>query len=326
MPRLGFLGVGWIGRNRLDALAAAGAGAVVAVADADREAARAAAEPYGAAVVDPEELLSSYEGLDGVVIATPSALHAEQAETALRRGLAVFCQKPLARTAAECEQVVDAARQADRLLDVDLSYRHLGAVEPVRRLLAEGALGEVYAADLVFHNAYGPDKAWFTDPARSGGGCVIDLGIHLVDLALWLLDRPKVDAISSRLYAGGRLLDPDPAVVEDYAHARLDLATGATVSLTCSWFLHAGVDAEIGVTLHGTQGSVAVHNVGGSFYDFAAHHRTGTSSRVLAEPPDAWGGRAAVAWARRLAADPGFDPTVADVVQVAAVLDGVYGR
>jgi predicted dehydrogenase len=325
-PRLGFLGVGWIGRHRMDAIAASGAGVVAAVADADLDAAAAAAAPYDADVVTPAAMLHDVDGLDGVVIATPSALHAEQSTVALARGLAVFCQKPLARTAAECEGVVDAARTADRLLGVDLSYRHLAAVEPVRALLADGALGDVYAGDLVFHNAYGPDKPWFTDPARSGGGCVIDLGIHLVDLALWLLGRPKTDAVTSRLYAKGRLLDADPAVVEDYAVARLDLDTGVTLSLTCSWFLHAGVNAEIGVTLHGTDGSVSISNVGGSFYDFTAHHLTGTSSRLLAEPPDEWGGRAAVEWARQLAGSPRFDPAVTDLVEVAAVLDRVYGR
>lgn len=325
-PRLGFLGVGWIGRHRMEAIAAASAGTVAAVADAEEDVAAAAAAPHGAAVVTPTELLTSYEGLDGVVIATPSALHAEQSVLALARGLPVFCQKPLGRTAAECEGVVEAARRVDRLLGVDLSYRHLAAITPLRALLHDGALGDVYAVDLVFHNAYGPDKDWFTDPARSGGGCVIDLGIHLVDLALWLLDRPKVEAVTSRLYSGGHLLGADPGVVEDYALARLDLATGATVSLACSWFLHAGRDADISVTAHATAGSVAVGNVAGSFYDFAAHHRTGTSSRVLVGPPDEWGGRAAISWARQLAHRPSFDPAVVDIIDTAAVLDRIYGR
>jgi predicted dehydrogenase len=325
-PRLGFLGVGWIGRHRMDAIAAAGAGTVVAVADPDPAAAEAAAEAHHAEVVPPEDLMERYPGLDGLVIATPSALHAEQALRALGGGLAVFCQKPLGRTAGECEAVLDAARRTDRLLGVDLSYRHLAAVEAVLPVLQAGEIGEVYAVDAVFHNAYGPDKAWFLDPVSSGGGAVIDLGIHLVDLALWLLDRPKIEEVTSRLYAGGRLLGPDPAVVEDYAVARLDLATGATVNLTCSWFLHAGREAEIGLTLHGTAGSLAVHNVGGSFYDFAAAHRTGTTSITLAGPPDEWGGRAAVAWARRLSASASFDPAVRDIVDVAAALDRIYGR
>lgn len=324
-PRVGFLGVGWIGRDRLEALASAGAVTVAAVADADPAAAEAVAQAHGAQVRTPEELLQGGD-LDGVVIATPSALHAAQAQAALASGTAVFCQKPLARTAAECEAVVAAAREADRLLGVDLSYRHLAAVQAVREVLREGGIGDVYAADLVFHNAYGPDKPWFTDPAQSGGGCVIDLGIHLVDLLLWLLDGPKVEDVDARLYARGRLLPPTPEVTEDYAVARLDLSSGVTASLTCSWFLHAGVDAEIGLTLHGTDGSLAVRNTGGSFYDFGAWHRTGTSSRQLVQPPDAWGGRAALAWAAQLAESPRFDPGVDGIVEVAEVLDRVYGR
>ncbi len=325
-PRLGFLGVGWIGRNRMDAVAASGAAQVAAVADADVSAAASAAASTDADVVDPDELLDGGLDLDGVVIATPSALHAEQATRALRNGLAVFCQKPLGRTADECAGVVAAAADADRLLGVDLSYRHLTAVSRMREVIHAGNLGEVYAAELVFHNAYGPDKAWFTDPALSGGGCVIDLGIHLVDLALWLLDSPKVDAVTSRLYAGGRPLAGNPSVVEDYAVARLDLATGATVNLSCSWFLHAGQDAVIGATFHGTSGSVTLRNVAGSFYDFSAAHHTGTNSRGLAEPPDDWGGRAAVEWAQRLARGQRFDVAARELVEVAAALDRIYGR
>lgn len=327
-PRLGFLGVGWIGRNRLDAIVEAGAGTVAAVADASPEAAAAVVEAHGGVVVDADEMLGGGHdlGLDGVVIATPSALHADQTMTALRAGLPVFCQKPLGRTAAECRAVVDAARQADRLLGVDLSYRHLAAVERVRDELAAGTIGDVHAVDLVFHNAYGPDKPWFLDPAQSGGGCVIDLGIHLVDLALWLLPDTKVEDVAARLYAEGRPLGADPAQVEDHAVAQLGLSSGAAITLACSWFLHAGCDAVIRATFHGRSGALEVANVAGSFYDFEARLHRGTSTTVLVEPPDAWGGRAAVAWAERVGAGERFDPANEELVDVAAVLDRVYGR
>jgi predicted dehydrogenase len=324
-PRLGFLGVGWIGRHRMAAIAEGNAGRVVAVADADPTAARAAAAHYGADARDELELLARAD-LDGIVIATPSALHAEQAIAALERGHPVFCQKPLARTAAECERVVAAAAHRDRLLGVDLSYRHLAAVQVLRRLLADGALGEVYAIEAEFHNAYGPDKAWFRDPALSGGGAAIDLGVHLVDLALLVLGRPKVSDVRSRLYAGGRLLQAQPTVVEDHAWASFNTDTGATVTMACSWYGHAGADARIGFTVHGTAGAVEIRNVHGSFYDFTADLHTGTGTRRLVEPPDSWGGRAAVEWARRLTGNPAYDPEVADVVAVAEVLDGIYGR
>jgi predicted dehydrogenase len=196
----------------------------------------------------------------------------------------------------------------------------------IREVIAAGELGEIYAIDLVFHNAYGPDKAWFRDPALSGGGCVIDLGIHLVDLALWTLDFPAVSQVRSRLYAAGKLLGPAPDVVEDYALAQLDLATGCTASLACSWNLSAGCDAVIEARFHGTRGGAALRNVNGSFYDFLAERYHGTTRTTLAEPPDAWGGRAAVAWAQRLAADTRFDPQIENMNEVASILDAIYGR
>jgi predicted dehydrogenase len=325
-PRLGFLGTGWIGRDRLAALAASGAGEITAVADSvpvNAEAARMLA-PGTRVMGSLDELLDAR--LDGLVIATPSALHAGQAVAALEHGLAVFCQKPLGRSTGETAWVVDAARGADRLLAVDLSYRHVDAARCVRDLVSSGELGDVFAAELVFHNAYGPDKPWFYDPALSGGGCVIDLGIHLVDLALWTLDHPAVLATSARLFAGGAPLEGRTEVVEDYAVATLDLEGGALARLACSWNLSAGRDAVIGAEFFGTRGSAALRNVGGSFYDFAATHARGTSEETIARPPDAWGGRAAVAWARQLARDPGYDPDAERLVELAAAIDGIYGR
>ena len=324
-PRLGFLGVGWIGRDRMRAIAELGDVAVVAVADASDEACREALAiaPEARALDSLDALLAA--DLDGLVVATPSALHAQQAEAALARGVAVFCQKPLARTAAENARVVAAARRADRLLGVDLSYRETAAMRRIRALVGAGEIGDVYAVDLTFHNAYGPDKAWFRDPRLSGGGCVIDLGIHLVDLALWTLGFPEVRAVTSRLFAGGRPLESSD-VVEDHAVAQVELAGGAVVRLACSWNLAAGRDAVIDATFHGTRGGLAMRNVGGSFYDFVAERYDGTTTTTLVEAPDAWGGRAATAWARALARDGRFDPAIARVVDVARVLDAIYGR
>jgi predicted dehydrogenase len=323
-PRLGFLGTGWIGRNRLQALIASGAADVAALADPSYESLRAASSdaPDARLAADLDELLAA--DLDGVVIATPSALHADQAVAALEAGVAVFCQKPLARTAAETRRVVEAAARADRLLGVDLSYRHTAAARAVRDEVARGALGPVHAVDLVFHNAYGPDKPWFQDPALSGGGCVIDLGIHLVDLLLWTLGWPAVEQVSARRFRQGRPAGDD--VAEDLCLATLDLAGGAVARLACSWFSHEGRDAVIEATFRGRDGAASMHDVGGSFYDFGAELRRGTSAETIAEPPDAWGGRAAVRWARRLGAGERADPDAQQLVAVAEVIDRIYGR
>lgn len=325
-PRVGFLGVGWIGRNRMQAMLAAGAVEACAVADAAPEAAAEAARlaPGCEVAGGFEDLLAA--DLDGLVIATPSALHAQQSIAALERGLAVFCQKPLGRTAEEAKAVVDAARAADRLLAVDLSYRFTEGMRQIRELVQAGELGRVFAADLVFHNAYGPDKPWFNDPALAGGGCVMDLGVHLVDLALWTLGFPGVAEVEASLFAGGRPLPARPAEVEDYATATLRLESGASVRLACSWRLPAGCDAVIGAAFYGTAGGAALRNVAGSFYDFTAERFRGTARETLAVPPDAWGGRAAADWALRLAAGERFDPAAEQLVEVASILDRIYGR
>jgi predicted dehydrogenase len=324
-PLLGFLGTGWIGRDRLRAVAHSGAGDVRLLADpaADcLEAALSDAPGARAATGGLDELLEA--GLDGIVIATPSALHAEQAIAALDAGIAVFCQKPLGRDAAETARVLAAARRTDRLLGVDLSYRETAVARAVRGRLRAGQIGPVHAVDLVFHNAYGPDKPWFLDPALSGGGCVIDLGIHLVDLLLWMLDFPEVERVEGRRWHGGRPAGEDEA--EDLCLASLDLASGVHARLACSWFSHEGRDAVIEATFRGRDGALSLHNVDGSFYDFAAVLRRGTATQTLVSPPDAWGGRAVVAWTRRLAAGGRFDPEAERHVTVADVLDGIYDR
>ena len=320
-PRLGFLGTGWIGRHRMEAMLATGAVEAGAICDPEPACAdEAAALAPGAVRVDTLEQMLEQD-VDGVVIATPSALHAEQAIAALKAGKAVFCQKPLGRSAVEAQAVIDAARDADRLLGVDLSYRHTQAMRQIADLVRSGELGDVFAIDLTFHNAYGPDKPWFYDPDQSGGGCVVDLGVHLVDLALWVLDFPQTGAVDARLTCEGRPLNAGQ--VEDYATAQFR-AGDAEVRLACSWRLNAGRDAVIEAAFYGTRGGAALRNVGGSFYDFTTERFRGTSREVLASPPEEWGGRAAADWARRLAAGERFDPSIDSLIEVADALDRIY--
>ena len=325
MKRVGFLGVGWIGRHRMQAMLATDAVEAVAIADLSPDMTTEALKlaPDARVVGGLDGLIAA--GVDGVVIATPSASHAQQSIAALNAGAAVFCQKPLGRDAAEAAAVVDAARRADRLLCVDFSYRHTAAMQAIAPLVRDGALGELFAIDLTFHNAYGPDKSWFYDRAQSGGGCVMDLGVHLVDLALWALGFPEIDgSVAAQLCAGGQPLSCGSGEVEDYATAQFRLATGVVVRLACSWRLQAGRAAVIEAAFYGTNGGAALRNVEGSFYDFAADRFSGTATEALTSGADEWGGRAAADWARRLAAGERFSRDAEQLVRVARVLDAIY--
>jgi predicted dehydrogenase len=151
----------------------------------------------------------------------------------------------------------------------------------------------------------------------------MDLGIHLVDLALWALDFPAVESVSSRLFAGGKPLRRGEAC-EDYGAAQLTLSSGAAVQLACSWKVSAGQDCVIEASFYGTRGGASMRNVNGSFYDFEAWLFRGTSRELLVAPPDDWGGRAAVDFATRLAAGRSFDPDAGHLLVTAQALDRIY--
>lgn len=328
-PRLGFVGLGWIGRNRLESVIKAGAAEISALHDFAPAAVEDAQKlaPKAVAFSSFERLLD--HDLDGVVIATPNSFHVEQSIAALRRGLAVFCQKPLGRTAIETRNIVEAARNANRLLGVDLSYRHIPAMQQVTSLVQSGALGNVFAVAAKFHNAYGPDKKWFYDYSLSGGGCMLDLGVHLLDLALEPLSFPQVTLIEGALFSGGRMLPKPIRQVEDYATAQIQTADNAAIDLSCSWNLHAGRAAEIEVTFYGTGGGASLRNVDGSFYDFVAERFHGTEKETLRSAEDTewkWGGLATLDWVTKLASNEGFDLANERLITISEIIDQIYGR
>lgn len=327
-PRLGFVGLGWIGAMRLEAVASAGGAEIAALCDATPGRLESTARTHSGAACfqDFGEMLALAGDLrlDGVVVATPNALHAPQTLAALEGGLAVFCQKPLALDAREARGMVDAARRADRLLGVDYSYRFTGGARRLKERMDRGELGRVFSADTVFHNAYGPDKPWCFDPRLSGGGALMDLGVHLIDLAFWLLGDPPVREVRGGAFRRGEPLGA--GAVDDFASARIVLEGGAAVSLAVSWNAHAGQDCVIRTGLLGTAGGAEFRNVGGSFYDFELARFDGRSTTIEVSESRDWLGRAILDWVERLTAANRFDPEIERSVAVSEVVDAVYGR
>lgn len=326
-PRLAFVGVGWIGALRLESVRAAGAAEVAALCDPVPQnlAAARAASPEAACFEDLDTLLAQAgdRALDGVVISTPNALHVPQTVAALEHGLAVFCQKPLAVDAEGARAVVRAARRAGCLLGVDYTYRCTAGAQALRRLIRTGELGRVFSLDLAFHNACGPDKAWCHDPAVAGGGALMDLGVHLVDLALWLIGSRGVRAVHGLAFRDG--LPLAGRGIDDFATVQLELEGRAAVSLAVSWNAHLGRDCAVRAAAFGTAGGAELRNVGGSFFDFELERVQGRSGEVVLREGREALGRALVEWVERLAEHPGFDPEVEQAVRVSEVIDAVYG-
>lgn len=326
--RLGFVGLGWIGAMRLEAVAGTGRAEIAALCDAmsGRLESTMREHPKASCFASYDELLERAGdlGLSGLVIATPNALHAPQTLAALDAGLAVFCQKPLAVHAREARAMVAAARAADRLLGVDYSYRFTQGAQRLRRRLERGELGRVFSLDTVFHNADGPDKPWCFDRRLSGGGALIDLGVHLIDLAFWLLGDPAVRDVRGTVFRGGvPLRETD---VDDAASVRIELEDGAVLTLAVSWNAHAGAGCIIKVTLLGSQGGAEFRNIDGSFYDFELARLAGRSTEIETRESRDWLGKAIVDWVDRLAAANRYDPEIERSIRVSEVVDAVYGR
>lgn len=324
-PRVAFVGLGWIGRKRLDAAAAeSDLIEVSALVDSDvgRLQATATEYPEAAPCSTVEEIFD--EDIDAVVIATPNGLHAKQAIACLERGLPVFCQKPLATTLADVQRVIAAARNADRLLGIDFCYRHIGGMPELRRRVMSCAIGEIVAVDLCFHNAYGPDKSWCHDRRLAGGGCLLDLGVHLLDLSLWVQGMPPTERVRSRLFAQGEPVQGDSGPLEDLAYAEFIQANGAVVRLACSWHAQIGQPAQICMSLSGTRGGACWSNVAGSFYDFDTQMFVGTNRELLGASRDDWGSRALCAWLAQLRESNRFDAEAEHIVRSAALIDEVY--
>jgi predicted dehydrogenase len=325
-PKLSFAGVGWIGRHRMKAASESKLAEIVSISDPSTECVSEALKlsPSSKAVPNFEDSITDPD-VDGIVIATPSALHMKQAVMAFEHNKAVFCQKPLGRNAEEVSAVVAAARKANKLLGADFSYRYTAAFQAIHKVIQSGELGQIFAVDLKFHNAYGPDKPWFYDMKLSGGGCVLDLGIHLIDLMMVALDFPEVNVLSSSLYAKG-VPCKGKNEVEDYATVIMELEDDVNAQLSCSWNLQAGKEAVIEASFYGTKGGAALKNVNGSFYDFSALRYWGTKTETLVEPPDEWGGRALINWIQQLSESADYNSEADNYIKSAPVLDWIYGR
>lgn len=323
---LGFVGLGWIGLNRMQHLLKISNCHCVGIVEPSIENAQKAIEevPNAKQFETFEDLLANPE-INAVVIATPSAMHASQAIAALEAGKNVFCQKPLGRNAREVKAILEAAQKNNKLLKLDLCYRQTKAFKAVKNIIESEELGKIFAVNLVFHNAYGPDKDWFYNKSLAGGGCVLDLGIHMLDLALWSLGFPEIKNVNSKLFQKGELMLRNTEEVEDFAKVSITTHSNVAIDLQCSWNLNAGKDAVIEAVFYGTHGGVAFKNVNGSFYDFITEKYSKTQTEVIVSKPEDWGGNACKSWAKEVTNDTGFHVESAnEYLKLAKLIDRIY--
>lgn len=221
-----------------------------------------------------QELLAQ-DDIDAVSIAVPNVLHKPVAIAALEAGKHVLIEKPLARHTDEGREMVDAAKRTGKILAVSFQRRTRHDIEIVRDQISSGALGRVYYSKAFWMRRSGIPGlgSWFTSKEAAGGGPLIDLGVHVLDMALYCLGNPAVTTVSAATYAeigpqgrgnwvGRRTSqaanDPINYEVEDLATAFLRFEDGGTLHLEASWAAFTEMDDDFGVQFYGSNGGARI--------------------------------------------------------------------
>ncbi|ELY89534.1 oxidoreductase [Natrialba hulunbeirensis JCM 10989] len=313
-PTIGLIGLGNIGLLHADRYAALGAS--LAGMDTTASARRRFADRYDSPVFDDHRRL--FDAVDAVVVAVPNAYHDRYAVAALESGLDVFLEKPMADTGANAARIADSAASADGVCMVGFHNRFRPVVEQFKRLQDTNRFGTLTHVQANYVRQRGiPDggtDGWFTRRSIAGGGAVIDIGVHAIDLALYLAGYPPVDDI-----VGTTRRAPEHEFdVEDAGSAFIRCVGGPTIALEVAWQSNRPDNRSF--VIEGTEGGAILHPNEERLELFESGHKT----VVHADPTDPYE-RQARSFLR--AVEDGTGPTrntVTEALAVQRVIDGIY--
>ena len=321
------IGAGFIAGYHLDGLRAAGGAQVRVIAGRSRDKTAAFAARHGIAEVTTDwRAVLARDDIDAVVITTPDDTHAEIAIAAAAAGKHVLLQKPMAKSAAECRRIIAAVQAAGVHLQVSFMHRYFEEVVLARHLLADGAIGRPYSMRLRNATPGADWGAWFYSKARVGGGVVMQLGVHGIDLSRHLFG--EIAALSAttallrteRMLADGSLVQPDN---EDHALALYRFASGALASHEMSMSELAGCD-RFTLEIYGERGTLWLRSARGALALYAPDH-SGTRDWTLpALPVPAPGARQHQAFLDMLRGDAPPDDTPAAGLASVLVAEAIY--
>ncbi len=270
--KVGMIGAGGIGRVHMETFAKTEGAEIVAVTDVNREAAEKAAKEYGIARVhDSAEKLIEDPDLDAVIIGVPNKWHAPLAVKALQANKHVLLEKPMAIDLNDAKKIRDAALKSDRVLMISHQMRWEGPAMAVKEKVEQGELGNIYHAKTGWFRRKGIPGwgSWFTQKQMSGGGPLIDIGVHMLDLALYLMGNPKPVSVTGSTYAEfgpkkrgiGNWGTPNwdgVFDVEDIASAFIKMEDGSSLTLDVSWAVHMDTDSMPFIHLMGSEGGASI--------------------------------------------------------------------
>ena len=259
MIKIGMIGVGKICQGchlpAYDKLEKSNDVKIVALCDINKERLEEVGKKYPDA-----KLYTSYremidnERLDAVDICTPNNIHSEAAVYALDNGLHVMCEKPDAVSVAEAEKMKNAAEKSGKTLMVMRNNRYRPSTKFLKQYIAEGKMGEIYAGRCGWIRRRGIPGwgGWFTDKKQAGGGPLIDLGVHIIDLSMYLMGNAKPVTVSGSTYLKFPHTSYSPIDVEDLAMGFIRFDNGACLQIEFSWASNIQCD-QMFVELRGTK-------------------------------------------------------------------------
>lgn len=333
--RFAMIGAGQISQGAAGEITALPNVRLVGVADPSTERAAALAGKYGATPVADLAGLTAL-GVDAVYIAVPNALHADLAERALRAGMHVILDKPFAISHAEALRAATAATDAGKILMLGMNQRFTREARRARAIAASGRLGRIYHAKAFWLRRAGAPKigTWFTNKDLAGGGALLDIGVHVLDLALCVLNRFDPVSVTGQTYtmfghrglgeggwgmserSGGRF------DVDDFATALVRFADGTTLQLEAAWALHQREANRHDVQLYGDEGGLSAMT--GELFRFGAqpgeYHIEQSPAIALAEP----GGNRFSHFVAVIRGTEANAIPVAQSLAVQRIIDGIY--
>ncbi len=200
---------------------------------------------------DYNEMLEKSD-IEAVVIATPTSTHKEVSIAGLKAKKDILVEKPLARTFAEAKPIVDAAKKNKKKIMVGMNLRFRPDAMLLRSILNSGEIGEPFYIKCSWIRRQSSAQKWFTIKEESGGGVIIDLGISLLDLSLWILDYPPVDSVTTQCFY------QNTKNVEDTSLSFLRCKNSSVINIETSWSLQVEKDI-FNLIVYGTKGSASMN-------------------------------------------------------------------
>jgi len=267
--RCGVIGLG-VGRHHVEGYRSHPNAEVVALADPDEGRLKEIGDHFGlgsAGWYTDAEVMLKNEELDVVSVVTPNKFHKPLTVAAFKAGCHVLCEKPMALNAAEAKTMIAAGKKASKRLMINFSYRFTEQAWALKQQVDSGVLGDVYYASTIWHRRRGLPGfgGHFTTKALSGGGPLIDLGVHRIDLALWLMGHPQPEWVIGNTCApiATRLSKEMKKHfdVEDFAAGHVRFANGVTMNVEASWASNRAENEFMETRLYGTQGGLVQRNL-----------------------------------------------------------------